>query len=356
MKKTALFAPCFVLAASAVAFGNNVEGKDEKKEAAPAATATAAPAAATPAAASTAPKKKEWKAARFDGSLIVFDQSIGLGSFVSNEFARNTLYSLALDLQPKYNLTEKLYVGGRFILSKELTNNFATSTTSPGQVTASDLQLSVGYKPLWEPIKNLKLSAAFTTYLPTSLASQYANLVVAFSPSVSLSYKLWKFDLSYGLIFRKNLNLTDSPTVKSSEDIAPVRNGGAEAVSADQTAVGGNNVSFSLTNRLMAVANFTDKLSLTLMLLITNSFAYNSFTVDETSGTGAKAGRGQRDTTWGTIDMSYSLTDHWGLSLGVTSYQSAKTSDGQSIRFPFFDFRSFADNNTSFYFDVSYTF
>mgnify|MGYP001570243132 FL=1 len=92
------------------------------------------------------------------------------------------------------------------------------------------------------------------------------------------------------------------------------------------------------------------------MLLITNSFAYNSFAIDETSGTGASAGRGQRDTTWGTIDLSYSLTDNWGLSFGVTSYQSAKTSDGQSIRFPFFDFRSFADNNTSFYFDVRYTF
>ena len=57
--------------------------------------------------------------------------------------------------------------------------------------------------------------------------------------------------------------------------------------------------------------------------------------LDEFSSEYAKGGRGQRDSTVGTLDVTYQPFKHVGFSLGITSAQPAKTRDNKRIRFPF---------------------
>ena len=125
---------------------------------------------------------------------------------------------------------------------------------------------------------------------------------------------------------------------------------------ANLVAAGINNTSFSIYNSLTATYIITDAWSVTLQLALLNAFTYNSYPKDEFAADAAKGGRGQSDTMYGTIDVSYQPFEHVGFSVGVSSVQPPKTANNESFRFPFFDFVSEANNYTYYYLDVYATF
>jgi hypothetical protein len=288
------------------------------------------------------------------GVNVTLEQVLGIGTFVSDTYARNPYYGWSLALRPRYYFNAKLFAELTFILQGELTKSYQSSTTFKRQVMPSDLVLNLKYNNV-ATIPGIKVN--FSPYIrlgaPTSYESRYRNLYLSTAAGFNLNRMFGSHVfLDYMFRFNKNWNKTAQPTVagasialarmKGNEDM-----GGGEVINGDD-----NNISFSVYNALTGSFIINDEWSLTLQLAIQNSWTYLSIPKDALSSDNAKAGRGQRDRTYGTIDLSYQPWQHFGFSLGLTSAQPAKTANNKSFRFPFFDFSSEGNNFTQVYFDV----
>jgi hypothetical protein len=85
------------------------------------------------------------------------------------------------------------------------------------------------------------------------------------------------------------------------------------------------------------------KISLSMTLLIQNTFKYSFPTDMFTPANGVNTGRS--DITWGILAASYRLRPHLGVSIGLSSYQPALDSRYRYPRFPFFDLSGGANAN-----------
>lgn len=285
---------------------------------------------------------------------ILLEQSLGIGTFVADKYARNPYYGWLLQLRPRYYFTDKLFAEVNFSIQGELTNSYTTSTTQKRQVMPSDLLLTVKYSNIYKvPVLGINLSPYIRLGAPTSYESRYRNLYLATAVGFNLTRMFGQHVLlDYLFRFNKNWNKTAQPTLGSgrialsrlrgNEDI-----GGGEIINGDD-----NNVDFSVYNALTGSFIINDEWSVTLQLAVQNSWTYLSIPKDQFSSPYAKAGRGQRDRTYGVLDVTYQPFEHFGFSLGLSSAQPAKTADNKSVRFPFFDFSSEGNNFTTVYFDV----
>ncbi len=291
------------------------------------------------------------------GGIVILEQSLGLGTFVADKYARNPYYGWSLTLRPRYFFTDKLFAELRFSVQGELTESYTTSTTYKRQVMPSDLFLTVKYQNVYKiPVLDIGLSPYIRLGAPTSYESRYRNLYLSGAAGLDMQRMFGgHFLMFYSFRFNKNFNKTFTPTL--SDDVAVTRFRGVEDAGGGEIINGvDNNISFSVYNSLSATGIISDEWSITLQVGIQNSWTYANIAKDEFSSPYAKGGRGQRDSTFGTLDVTYQPWKHVGFSLGVSSSQPAKTRDNKKFRFPFFDFSSEGNNFTSFYFDVYATF
>jgi hypothetical protein len=291
------------------------------------------------------------------GGIVVLEQSLGLGTFVADEYARNPYYGWSLTLRPRYFFTNKLFAELRFSIQGELTESYTTSTRYKRQVMPSDLFLTLKYQNLYTiPVLKIALSPSLRFGAPTSYESRYRNLYLSGAAGLDMQRVFGShFVLSYSFRFNKNFNETFTPTLDSK--VAVTRFRGVEDAGGGMVINGvDNNTSYSVYNSLAATGIINDEWSITLVFGIQNSWTYANIAKDEFSSQYAKGGRGQRDSTFGTLDVTYQPFKHVGFSLGVSSAQPAKTKDNKSFRFPFFDFSTEGNNYTNFYFDVYATF
>ena len=107
------------------------------------------------------------------------------------------------------------------------------------------------------------------------------------------------------------------------------------------------NDNWLLVNSFYVQFLFTPKLWASISFEIQNFFA---FSIDEeTLSNDGLPEAGQRDWTYGDINVSFMPVDHFVLGMGIQSYQPALTADNSSIRFPFYDFVSPSNNYTRWY-------
>jgi hypothetical protein len=289
---------------------------------------------------------------------VVLEQVLGIGTFVSDSFARNPYYGYSLVLRPRYYFTDKLFAELQFGISGELTTSNQTSTTYKRQVMPSDLSLTLKYSNAAKiPVINVTFAPFIRLAAPTSYESRYRNLYLSSAAGFNLGGMYGgHFIIDYMFRFNKNWNKTAQPTISGGQ-IALSRVRGAEDIGGGEVINGDdNNTSFSVYNALTGSFIINEQWSITLQLAIQNSWTYLSIPKDQFASPYAKAGRGQRDKTFGVIDVSYQPWEHFGFSLGLSSAQPAKTADNKSVRFPFFDFSSEGNNYTQIYFDVFMTY
>ena len=291
------------------------------------------------------------------GGLVLFDQSVGVGTFVADKYARNPYYAMVLSLRPKYYFTNQLTLEGRFDLSAELTKSFTSTTTAPRQVMPSDLFFTLRYQNAYQGkyTGDIGISPFLRIAAPTSFESRYRNQYLSLGVGFDLSRMIGEHVfLGYTLRASKYFNRTTTATVTG--PVAVARSRGAEDMGSGEVSTGTPNVEWSLLDSLVGSYIINDQWSVSLSLSIINSWTYDVSPADRQTSANAKTGRGQRDETWGVLDVSYQPWEHVGFSLGLSSRQPAKTEDNSAFRFPFFDFRSLANNFTNLYFDVYATF
>jgi len=296
------------------------------------------------------------------GAMIIYDNSLGLGTFVADEYARNPAWSMSASIRPSLTLWERLKLSLRVDVVKNITTSFqgnanadASGESYMRQMSISDVNLMASYPEIYrEPVTGIGLGAGLTAYAPTSMLSRASNQVFALRPHAGLNWAWEGLSLGYTFFFKKNFHTTTNPThnVDYLPNSLQFRPGGPEDLGNGEIAIGSaRNTSHLVYNSMAASYTFLDVVTLSTSLMIVNSFKYTQPLSDEYSSEYANAS-GQTDLTSGGVELSYQPWENLGFALGVTSLQTAFTADNKQFRFPFFDFVSPGDNLTAFYFDV----
>jgi hypothetical protein len=296
------------------------------------------------------------------GSSVDLLSYVGSGSFYASGF-RDEYVAAAVFVRPTYDLGTrfKLSVNARLFAEQEL--------TLPGNPTGRrfnpyDVWLWLSAKELHMFQRSqIRMGGVVRVVLPTSYESRYSHMLsgVALGPNFSRKLefgsagadgKRWGLNLTLGTVFTKYLYTSqlrgDSPGDSSgcrrfgTASVVGGGGGGIPSGAASDHCGGPVNTNFTfMTSGSAAVTR--GKWSFSSSLLIINAFHYR-VPVDESAGIYA-TDIGQVDSTWGILTLSYSITDHLGVSVGLSSYQPALDARYRYPRFPFFDLSGGANAN-----------
>jgi len=287
---------------------------------------------------------------------VTLDNSVGIGTFVANQYARNPQWAVAVNFRPSLTLWEKLNLSLSVAAAKNMLTSYAYGDSYIRQLTVGDVGLGVAYPELYrEPMTGIGFSASCGFAIPVSMSSRSAGLITAVRPSLGVNWSWQDLSLSYGIGFRKNFNMYTNVT-HNTQDLPlslQYRPGGAEDLGNGLIAEGGmRNSSHGLSNSFEASYTFFKTVTAAIGFYVNNNWMYTQPLSEQYSSPYAKAA-GQSDSTAGSISLSYQPWEHLGFTAGVSSQQPAFTSDNKHLRFPFFDFVSTSNNMSSFFLSMT---
>lgn len=299
------------------------------------------------------------------GSSAELGTYIGSGSFYSGGY-HDPYVSTSLYVRPTLDLGTrfKLAASARLYAEEEFT---LPDNPNGRRFSPYDAWLSLVARNLHTfDAPKLVVGGVVRAILPISYESRYANLLVglAVGPTFTRDVEFgsdpaperrFKLSLTFIELFTKYLRSRDIRGNGSGASSGCQGSGsaglrpGSVALSAEGPPVGSSdtcggpiNSSFGLRHAFVA-ALARGKLSLSLTLLIDNSFLYK---VPRDAATSQNAvDQGRSDLTWGVVAVSYSITDHVSANLGLSSLQPALDAQSKNLRFPFFDFSGANANN-----------
>ena len=302
---------------------------------------------------------------------VRLDNTVGLGTFVPGE-SRRASYDLGLFLRAGVALGHGISVGALQTVSKNLVSNVDSNAARPYDTVVGDTLLTFAWAPVradeagkqqpWLLPGGIKLTATLAATLPTSRASHFQTRVLGLTPGFSLV----KPDLFHGRLalvyafgFTKNFNRLTTTSVDAVNFPSLARPDGPELLSGQsEIATGVLNTAFALRNTLAVNWLPTARLAVGLTYVLYNNFKYNDYPADMWTAQDAKPGRGRSDVQWGLLSVGYTFDpdQKWTVSALALTASPPWSADNQTLRFPFFDLRSSADNYTSLSLSVNRAF
>lgn len=296
------------------------------------------------------------------GGDVRLDNTVGIGTFAPGE-SRRASYDLGLFLRAGVSLGHGMTLGAIQIVTKNLVTNADSGASRPYDTLLSDTILSFGWSPLTldadgQPAPlllpgGIKAGVSLTATLPTSRASQFQTRLVALTPGISLS-KVdllgGKLALAYSFGFTKNLNRETTAVLGADSFPSLARPDGPELVAGQtEISIGTLNTSFAFRNIVALTVLPTPRLAIGVTWVLFNNFKYNVFPADAYTSPFAKPGRGRSDLEWGLVSIAYTIDPQrvWTVSALAWTAAAPWSADNRTLRFPFFDLRSGADNYTS---------
>jgi hypothetical protein len=297
---------------------------------------------------------------------IRFNPQISGGTLQTGEGRRPAL-DLIFGWQVGARLLPGLSLSASQLVSKNIATNVDAATVREYDTTFGNIFLSLGWRPqvsdgaggttsLQLP-GQIGLSFGVNAVLPTSRAARYQGLYTQLLPNASLSRLFGKLSVSYNFGFFKNFNKYTSAVVPRDEFPQLARPNGAESLGSF-VATGQNLSSFGFRNILGVGYQISGRLSASVSTILFEGYRYYGPEQDQYTGRYAKSGRGRGESLWGIVSVSYALDEAGKTNLSLTSFTAAppKTADNKSFRFPFWDFRSLADNYSSLGLELSRAF
>jgi len=318
---------------------------------------------------------KAWWQERFAGSAAEITNYFGSGTFYSSGY-HDPYVATAFYLKPTLKLGTKreLSVYGRAYVELEYTK---VDNPEARRVNPLDSWLVLAARNLYtEARSKIRIGGIFRAILPTSYESRYSHLIVGLTAGLNANRsfefgqpdptgKKWNLALSLSSAFTKYLQTskyrgsfagdTTGCRLQQTAVSAGLVGGGADggAASTSDHCGGPLNTNYGVTSAVNATLS-RRRFSLSTTLIVINQFAYA--VPDDAFGAVYGVSRGRSDVTWGLIALGYDITDHFGVSLGMSSYQPALDSTYSHPRFPFFDFSGpNANNYTQVFVGVSGT-
>lgn len=292
--------------------------------------------------------------ARFAASRASLISYVGSGTFVSNPYSDDPLFSQALSLHPRFALSRELSAAAGFTLECEFTepNNPNARRCAPG-----DLSLSLSAADLVrDPWLDGQVRGTFSILLPTSQESRWNHTVVNLRAGAGYGATFFDDHLSAGLSFGVQKYLH---TQKTRGPLGSEPGGGdfpnflvrRSATEDGSTGSGGRyNDNWAFISSANVGWKFTDELSAAVSFGLYNYLRYSA--PDDIFADDSRPLAGRTDVTTGSLEVSWTPLAHFAVDLGVTSAQPALTADGKSLRFPFYDFISPSNNFTRWYLAV----
>ena len=295
----------------------------------------------------------------FTGSMVIFDNSVGLGTFVKGASHRPA-WGWSLSIRPRWNIDDHHVLAARLDLAQDLVENADSSVTERQRLLLSVLQLNYQYRKLvalWDDMFTVKPS--LTVDFPVSPKARFTDQIIGLRPGASATFKPMKwFSFTYYTGAIKSFNRFTHATVKVDDGVMLARPGGSESLGGGLIADGTTyNIEWTWRNRFIADFTLPLDLSLSLDFIYDRSWGYQSKPDDELTPEVGESGRPESDFTWNAVEVAWETpVPHMSLALGAATWQAPLTADNESVRFPFWDFVSPSSNRTTLYFDVAYTY
>ncbi len=334
-------------------------------QAAAAATATA------DIATGTKKKKRPSDEVPLSGTVRV-NPSLGAGSLVMGAGNRPS-FDVSFGYTLMYALGKGLNLTASQLFNKNLVTNADSGATRPYDTTFGDVLVTLGWSPrlpdakgTWKPITlpgGLRMNTSLTVTIPTSRASDYLGRYTTLTPALSVSKGgLWgdKLSLIVGVAMINNFNKYTTAILPNTPEFAGyARLNGQEVLQGGQEISTGQPLtSFAMRSLAVASLQLTKRVNFSLTYLLFKGFRYYDAPKDDNSSIYAKAGRGRNDSQWGIASLGYNLDEegHTELSFSTFTASAPFSADNKTYRFPFWDFRSTADNNSSVGATLSHSF
>ncbi len=297
--------------------------------------------------------------------------SLGAAFLTSNGDTRSPSFGWSIDTSGKYTLT-KLLDGNldgfiRLAADQVLANTLVDSAvgqTKQYEFFFRDLRLGVTEAGLYkEPVTGISLSASTEFFLPTSKLTIAAKRWLRWGVGARLGRtfeKLGPGDLSLalGTTFRKDfsarqVNFDKGSAVAQICRVTNIKNG--ECIGNQR------NSNFTFINDL-GISYIWGPVTVGVSLAIYSVRYFAQNNGEDPAGVEVTKSPYVTDNTWlnltlAEVAVAYAFNDNWTLGADITTYQSPYIYSGSSngsLRFPFFDTASTAENFTTF--DLTLTF
>lgn len=298
---------------------------------------------------------------------VRFDTWLGAGSLVAGESNRTTL-----DLQFGYRLAYAAPRGVTLSLAQVATKNAIASADSgavrPNDTLFGDLVLAAAWAPRvtgddgrerrWLLPGGIAPSLVASYTVPNSRASQFFGRQGTASLGINFAKPglFGKLSLVYGVAAAKVLLSRSHPAVSAEDFPTLARPGGVELLGGD-ILTGAPSLSHLFRQSFIASVQLNDRFSFALTYLqLKRYFAYCPAPDQWTSIYATD--RCGNDAQIGFLSLNYAIdaAGLWSATAMVATSSSPRTADTQGFRFPFFDFRSTADNLSQVGFELSRSF
>ncbi len=302
-------------------------------------------------------------------SVILFDQSVttqtvGVGGAPQSYIP---VYEWWVSFRPRYYLTDKIYVWGRFDYFKEFTNS-DNGRTNYREDSFGDVWTNAVYEtPVPAISKNTKVSAGLRALWPTSKGSQDAGIYVNAGLTGAIKQRIPLRGESASFLPEGRIGLSEWYSHNFSQATTPV-NGSLDyarqdieghTILSDQLS-GTTLVNHQLVSALDTGVDITQKLSLTLDMILIQQWHY----APPTGVTVPVAGGGSANVppdptaqnygldTWFIANVDYELLDELTLSFGYMNLQNELSYQGQR-RSLFGSDNIFWSPDSRFFFDIT---
>lgn len=285
---------------------------------------------------------------------------IGLGAFVSHEYARKVRSRFTFEVGGYYTIPVidvDIYAKTGF--SQWMSKAGGTN----GQYEFRWADSAIGFsRNIWKyksGVFGISFDADLGFLVPTSTASINMNLYTSIIPSLAMTIKLDKFAFAYQIVYGHSFHKYTSIALNPNEVDVLSRSTGNELLGTTAVAVGGILTEIELVNQFVFSYQFLDCFGMNVGLGIVDAWSYDNGTNtsgDEFTNPNAHIGRGHTQYSQGTVSLVYAPVKYVALSLAMVSTQPWKTADNKSIRFPWFDTISPSKNYTKFVLGATFTY
>jgi hypothetical protein len=305
---------------------------------------------------------------------VTLDHSLGQGTFVDPAYFAS--FGGDLSFAPSYGFELAGYQ-----LRASANASMGLEYTLPDSPTArrfnwSDLRLGISAPGLLkEAVTGITVSPNFGLMVPLTLESWRSSTITNLSLGVGADRKFGQFGVGYRFGVGKGVQASPAKVIPRSWATRRAEDGRLlEICRLDEEYCGtsGMNTAWSLSNSLSGSYRPTEKLSFSIGLGLSHAYKYAATdvvdeftpqTVDMNGNLVARTGMGRADRMTGSLGVDYSLNDRFSLSGGIQTAQPPLTrgtdpagADRWYLRFPFYDFVSYADSLTQYSVAVSATF
>ncbi len=301
-------------------------------------------------------------------------QSLGIGAFVQDRFARTVSYGYALFAKGSYQFHPSFWAWLRLDADQQLTTTHSDLGTIPREFYFRDIQLGVSSPDFFRETKytDISFSASADIRLPTSKQARAIDRVLQARVALTLSRSFTgigpgTLTLSLTESFRKDLGAANI----TRPDFSTCN---AQSQSGQECLLAAAPINFGFTHAVNLSYRFLENFDFSIGLTLTNNFHNRTSNsdvailnaeplggpaVELTSAPQASTPADQRDSIQGILELAYTWAPHWSFAAGLSTQSNPFIQSGDNpsqLRFPFFDFQSTANNLTTMYFSATYSF